>query len=62
MCSWWKDGGPLSSVACLRLTQAMILPYDDPQLLRDTAAFLADVQIGSAANSRRRPCYLVRRL
>jgi uroporphyrinogen decarboxylase len=41
-----RTAAPFSSVALLYgLTQAMILPYDDPQLLRDTAAFLADVQI-----------------
>lgn len=41
-----RTAAPFSSVALLYgLTQAMILPHDDPGLLRATARFMTDLQI-----------------
>lgn len=41
-----RTGAPFSSVGLLYgLTPSMTLPYDDPNLLRDTLDFMAEVQI-----------------
>lgn len=41
-----RAAAPFSAVGLLYgITQSMMLPYDDPELLRETTAFLAEMQI-----------------
>lgn len=41
-----RTAAPFSSVGLLYgISQSMVMPYDDPELLRDTMRFLADMQI-----------------